>query len=773
MAAAALREGRTLKVASCLKGIGKPLIKEDALDKVQGKPVYTDDLPVPGALYGELVLSEHAHGEILSIDTKAAGAVEGVAAVLTAKDIPGSNLVGAMQKRQPVLADKKVRYLGDAVALVLAEDKASAQKAAALVKVDYKPLPGIFRMEEAEFSDIKIYEDGNVLSRLSIDRGNVEEGFARADVIVETRVSVPPIEHAYMEPDAVYTYWDEEGVLVVSTQSQSSFAFQEEIAGNLNLPLEKVRVITRQTGGAFGGREEPSIQVHAALGTWITGRPVHMVMDRSDVMLRTTKRHGEILNYRIGALKNGKLTAFDANILADTGAYPSTGEAVLFRSVLFAAGPYEIENGRVRGTAVYTNTSPAGAMRGFGSNQPAVAMESLMDELARKLDMDPIELRLVNALSEGKQNLGGQVLKDSVGIEESLHVLKEKLEKEKEAWSLSDGRKLGIGIASGVKNVGLGGGIYDAAEIWAGLRAGRPVFAIASVDSGQGSDTVARQIAAESLHCPPEMVDLITNDTAHCCDSGVTTASRQTVLTGRAVKEGAARLGEKILEAAARHKGRGKEELAIRDGAVVLAESGAFFMDFKTLCELEGDLEVQVRYVSPKTVPFPSRTDNPGNADEAFRVHFAYNYGSQAAIVAVDEATGDVEVLKIIAVHDVGRSINSLGVKGQIEGGIVMGMGYALSEEYLMNERGVLTKTFRKIGVPTIEKTPEMEYHLIESPMSEGPYGAKGLGEITMVPTTPAILNAIYDAVGLRIRDLPAKASKIREGLEKHSGSGA
>ncbi|NQT60204.1 MAG: molybdopterin-dependent oxidoreductase [Bacteroidetes bacterium] len=759
-AAKVLREGKTLKIQNEWNGIGTPTIRQEAIDKVKGKPLYTEDFPVKGALHGELLLSRFAHAEVVSIKTDKAVALSGVAAVLTAKDIPGSNAVGIITKKQPVLAQEKVRYLGDAVALVIAETPDIAQEALNYIEVTYRELPVVMNMLTAAEDAVHIHQEGNVLSKLHIQRGDINEGFRLSDVIVEEEITVPMIEHSYLEPDAVYAVPEEDDVITVYTQSQSSFSYREEIAENLSLPLDRIRVVTRTTGGAFGGREEPTIQVHAALGALVTGKPVHMVMTRKDVLLRTSKRHGEILQYKIGASSDGRIQAFQANIIADTGAYPSAGEAVILRSVLFAPGPYKIPNADIQGIAVYTNRTPAGAMRGFGSNQPAVASEIMMDMLAEKLNMDPIELRMINGLEPGAHTVGGQVLDSSVGLKESLEAVREKLADEL-IPSSSGSRRIGIGIASAMKNVGLGSGMDDSAGAIAELTHEGIVIKVSSVDSGQGSDTVVRSIAAEVLNIHPGSIKLITNDTALTLDCGVTTASRQTFVTGNAVKYAAAGLKNQILGIAAKEHGTPVEKLEIRESNILESQTGTVLNTLHEIFMKSGVLSETNTYTAPVTVPVSEITDNINRDDESFRLHFSYCYGTQAAIVAVDTDSGKVEVLKVIAAHDAGKAVNPAGARGQIEGGIMMGIGYALTEEFLMDETALITNTFKKTGVPGIDMMPEIDSLLIENQHPLGPFGAKGMGELPMLPTTPAVINAIYHAIGVRVTHLPAKPDTL------------
>jgi len=765
MAAKSIRENYELKLNIDKSGFNEEVIRKDGILKVMGKPIFSDDLPIKDSLYGELVLSEYAHANIISIDVSEAIKFKNVIKVLTYKDVPGDNVFGIISKKQPVFAFDKVRFLGDTIALVLASDKKSAIEASKLVKIKYQELEPIFDMKCSEHSNIKLFDDGNVLKKLSINKGDITKGFEESDVIVEDTITLPAIDHAYLEPDSVYSYYDENNLLTISTQSQSSFDFRESIAKNLNIDVNKIRVITNATGGAFGGREEPTVQIHAALATYLTKRPVHITMNRYDVLLRTIKRHGEILHYKYGAKKNGKIVAFEADILADTGAYPSAGEAVILRSVLFSSGPYEIENVKVCGTAVYTNSVPAGAMRGFGSNQPAIASEILIDELAIKLQIDPIEIRKINALKVGSKTIGGQILQDSVGLNISLDIVKKMVENYQKP--ILENKKIGIGIASAMKNVGLGSAMVDSAAVIAEFIDDHLLLKISSVDSGQGSDTVARQIGATEFGCNANDIELIANDTLLTLDSGVTTASRQTYVTGNAIIKAVSNLKNEII---ARIKllnnYNNSKEFVFKDNHLFIDNEQ---ISYKLLFKLIGKVVAEGHYIAPKTVPLQEDTNNPNDLIDDYNLHFAYDFGTQAAVVAVDKITNEVEVLKVFAAHDVGKIINKLGIKGQIEGGIVMGLGYALSEEFIINEKGIITNSFKKIGVPLIKDAPEIKFQLIENSTKNGPYGAKGIGEITMVPTTPAIINAIYDATGIRITNLPAKSNKLKNKKLKES----
>ncbi len=803
------------------RAIGKPAPRAGAEARVTGMPIFAADLSFPDMVHGRLVFSEHPHAEVLSVDTSAALALPGVLAVLTAADVPGRNAFGLLVPHQPVLAGDRVLCLGDPVAAVFAETPGQAQVAAAAVQVRYRPLPAVFGPEEALAEGAPRLHEGavsdrhpNIMHRVEVRKGDVAEAFKRADVIVEDVYTTPTVEHAYLEPEAAVARPEPGGGVTVWTGSQGSHAFREMIAASLALPVEKVRVIFTPTGGAFGGKEEPTVQIHCALGAVRLGRPVKMVLTRQESIRMSTKRHAERIYMRHGATRDGRLLAMEASIVADTGAYASLGKPVVFRSAVVSAGPYDIPNVSAVSIGVYTNNPVAGAFRGFGSTQVAFASELQMDKVARRLGLDPIEFRRRNALAEGKETITGQVLGPGTAYLETLEAVAAKVEALRaEARSLTAaleraatrptgqadhpaspaapavrGRKFGVGVASAYKNVGIGSGKKDGAGAVVGLtETGRLLVRVGSTDIGQGSDTVMAQLAAEVTGIPLDRVDVLSSDTALCPDGEETTASRQTYVTGNAVVQASRGFREKLAAFVAESCGARPEHIRIESDTVVFGsegsspgasgggypaapgEDGTGAPQRVSLTEVgrrarEAGRAIQSEcfYIAPTTYALPETADKlPGQDPRLWDIHFAYSYGTQAALVAVDEETGEVEVLKVVAAHDAGRVVNPQGVRGQLEGGIVMGIGYALSEGLVLDSGRIINDNLLKLRVPGVGLTPEMDLTVIEKPEPGGPFGAKGMGELAMNPTAPAIINAIHDAVGVWVNDLPADKKRL------------
>lgn len=754
---------------------GSP-VRKLALEKVLGRPLYTADLPAPGALCGKLVRSRYPHAEILDIYTTAARQVPGVVAVLTAADVPGRRGYGLIVKHQPVLAGDRVRMVGDPVALVLAETEEAAERAAALIRVDYRPLTGVFTPQEALAEGAPLlHERGNLLTTVAYRKGDPEAVLGRDDVvIVEGEYFTPFVEHAYMEPEAALAFPTGDGV-EVHCPSQGSFDFQEQIAATLSIPREKCRVVYVPAGGAFGGREEPLGAIQAALGAYVTGRPVRLVLSREESIVMSTKRHAEYLHYRTAATRDGKLLAMDIDILLDTGAYASLGPSVTTRSASFATGPYYVPNVRVRVRAVYTNNPVAGAMRGFGSPQVAFAAESQMERLAHRLGLDPFQIRLQNALRPGLTTATG----DSLGPGNAFVATLEKVREAVEKSQLSPpppGMRRGVGVACAYKNVGLGTGLYEHAGCSMELRpGGRLLVRVGCVDTGQGSDTAMAQLAAAATGIPLEMIDVKASDTHDTPDAGVTTGSRMVFLSGNAVYQTGLRFRQRLEaeqaelsgmvpgqpEALAR--GAPADRALARGGSVhgKLTSRGGLDWLYEELARRGRRLFVEYDYVPPATQPIPAVVEDPPHDPARQRLHYAYCFTTQAAVVDVEEKTGRVHVRRIIAAGDVGRTLHLRSTEGQIEGGVAMGLGYALYEEFQVKEGQVLSDDLQKLGIPRITQVPEIEVIVVEDPHPEGPLGAKGMSELPVAATAPAIANAIFAATGVSPSRLPIKATDI------------
>lgn len=785
-AAALLRGGesqvpRELLAKAQEGAVGASVARLDGLQRATGELRFTADLSLPGQIHGRALRSPSPHAEILSLDVTKARRMPGVIAVLTAQDVPGAKQFGLIVADQPVLAGDRVRCVGDAVAVVYAETPAQAEAALAAIEISCRELPVLDSPEAALRADApRLHPDtperrlqGNILSQVHMQKGDVAGGLAEADVIIEGTYRTPFVEHAYLEPEACLATPDGQGGIVVYVGSQGPWLDRKQISASLALEPERVRVVHMPVGGAFGGKEDITLQILAALGARHTGRPVKMVMDRAESLRVSTKRHAEVLHYRTGARRDGRLTAMEVTIHADTGAYASLGPAVLFRSATFACGPYVVPNVRVDAYAVYTNNIPAGAMRGFGSPQVAFAVECQMDELARRLGMDPFELRELNALEAGAATATGDVLGESVGVKPTLRAVRRALA-EVELPIARPGKRIGVGLATSYKNVGLGGEANDEAEAVVELCAdGTLLVRAGCADLGQGAETTTAQIAAEATGVPLRAIRVHAGDTLLDPPGAMTTASRETFITGNAVLAAARQWRTLAWTAASMETGRPAGELELRQGRFVARGDGQPVLELVDLArrlEQRGErLQARVRYVAPATQPY--RPVPCGPYDPAgYRLHFAYCFGTQAAVVEVDEETGQVDVLRIIAAHDAGRVINPQAVEGQVEGGVMMGLGYALSEAFVLRQGRVVTGSLRQLGVPTIARLPQVTVLLIEDPHPEGPLGAKGMAELPAAATAPAIVNAIHDALGIRIRELPATPERIRAALKEQPG---
>lgn len=753
------------------KGVGASVFRKDAVAKVMGLPLYADDKTMPDMLHGRLVYAAYPHARILDIDTSEAEKAEGVVRVATHRDIPGLKVFGLINKHQQILAEKEVIFLGDPVAVVYAETREAAETAASLVKVEYEELPGVYNPMEAIASEEMFYHGKKTISQTKVNRGNPEEGFAQADVIVEQEFHVPFIEHAYLEPECGLTHYDEEGRMVLLSSSQGSYLFKQMIMDMLNLPEDKVRVIATPAGGAFGGKEEPTVQLHCALGTYLTGRPVKITMTREDSIMASTKRHAEWLKYKAGATRDGKLIAFEADVLVDTGAYDSLGAPVVFRTGVVTAGPYSIPHVRTSSTGYYTNNPPGGAFRGFGSTQVAFAAEVTMDMLAEKLGMDPVEFRLKNALRPGWQTITGQTVGEDTALIETLEAVREALEQEKGKYIPSGpGKKIGFGVACAYKNVGLGTGMKDAAGAIVALESDGVVLYQGAAEMGQGPATVMAQILTEASGIPFDAIRVVSNDTGTCPDGEETTASRQTFITGNAVKKAGEDFYLQLKSFIKNHYGLEKAHMKFRVAGVEDDLTGRM-ISWKEIFEKAAAEEVSIKaefeYATSKTVPLPANNlPAEGDDPDDYKIHNAYCYGSGGAIVEVDEETGDYRVLKVISAHDLGRAINPQMALGQIEGGAMMGVGYGISEKFITDQGRPVTDNLSRCGVPKITDAPEIEAIFVEKPIGEGPFGAKGMGELPVNPMAPAIVNAIYNAVGVRVTSLPVTKEKILEGLK-------
>ncbi len=753
--------------------IGTSVVRNDVLDKALGKPIYTDDLNFKNQLYGQVVYTKYPYTKILKVNISEAEKAPGVVKIITEKDIKGRKTFGLMGGYQTIMVGEGqyTYYIGDNLACVFAETKEQAINAANMVEIEYEILNGIFDAMTAAKEDTEGFHfKGKILGHTKVRRGDVNKAFAEADVIIEDDYYVPFVEHAYMEPESVLTKYNG-NMLEVYTASQGSYEFKHDIANALNQKSEKVQVIGMQAGGGFGGKEECTVHIHAAIGTFLTKRPVKITMTREESMKVSTKRHAENLHYKMAAKKDGTITAIESVAIVDTGAYDSSGIPVTFRSGVVAAGPYSIENAHTDSISYYTNNPPGGAFRGFGSTQACVAAEIHIDRLAEALSIDPYTIREINALEPGKQTITGQTLDNDCGYKETLLAVKERMLDLKKIYEPSDSNKrIGFGIASTYKNVGIGIGLNDSAAAVVELT-NKGEFRIlhGEFEIGQGCNTIMAQIATETTGIPYKFWKVLMNDTRICPDGGETTASRQTFITGNAVRfasrEFIRRLNVVIKNA------YGLDEKNIKfsiDGVKdVLTSLMISWKDlYKTANNYGINLKVKYKYDPPKTYKYKeSHTPKLGEDPKEYNIHIAYCFATHGLVLEVDIETGIYKVLHVVAAHDAGRVTNPLAFKGQVEGGVVMGIGYGMSEEYILKDGIPITTDLAKCKLPKITETPIIEVITIEKNTIEGPYGAKGMGELPINPPAPAISNALYNAIGVRITSFPITKEKVAAAL--------
>jgi CO/xanthine dehydrogenase Mo-binding subunit/aerobic-type carbon monoxide dehydrogenase small subunit (CoxS/CutS family) len=730
------------------------------IEMATGRAIYAADIQKEGVLHLKVVRSPHRHARVLAVDAAEALALAGVEAVLTAADVP-VNRHGRVIQDEAVLAGDRVRMVGDPVAAVVAISEDVAEAGAARVRVQYEALPAVTSPREAlEPGAIRVHDGGNVLARQAVRRGDVESGLAGAAVTVEGTFNTPFNAHAQIEPEAALAYVDEDGRIVIHTATSHTHLHRLEVSRALGLPPERVHIVPELMGGHFGGRTDVSMQCILGVAAMRLCRPVRCVYTREESFTSTTKRHAFEMHGRLGADRNGRMTGLRLDMVADTGAYASAGQFIIVRAAVSGCGPYEIPNVWLGGPAVYTNNTLAGAMRGFGAPQSTFAVESLVDELARRLEIHPIELRLRNALRPGALLPTGVPVGDEVAFVETLEAIRPHYDEavSRARRAPSDGRvRHGVGVASMWFGIGTTTGERPSHADVALLPSGRVAVLVGVTDAGQGSDFLLRRVAADTLDMPLEQVDLVRGDTDLTRDTGSCTGSRVCFYVGNAVHIAAGALRRAILEAAAHEMEVPPETLDLRGGDVVAREAPGHPLALVELAERLGLRGVRLREggtFEPNTSPLDPVTGRG-------RPYATYATATHMAEVDVDLDRGTVRVRRVVAVHDVGRVLNPVGARGQVEGAVVMGIGFALKEEF---EPGV-THGFAQYQIPTTHDVPDIETIFIERRNAGGPFGSKGLGECALIPTAPAILNAVAEATGVRVTQLPATPCRVLEAL--------
>ncbi|MBN1335917.1 MAG: molybdopterin-dependent oxidoreductase [Deltaproteobacteria bacterium] len=754
--------------------VGADPARVDAVSKVTGGCRYTADLVwPPGCLHGVTVRARHAHAALRGIRTEAALAVPGVVHVLTWRDVPGTLLWGNAIQDQPVLAKDRVRFWGEAVAVVLAETPEAAREGAERVEVEADPLPPVLDPEQAlEAGAPVLHPGGNLLVHLALRKGDAPAETGASPIVIERTYRTPAQAHVCLEPEIALAWPRTKGgttEITVLAPSQNVFFDRYRIARVLGLPRRAVRVIQPPMGSAFGSREDLYAQHHAALGAWVAGRPVRIAWSREESQVATTKRHPARITCRAGLEADGRIRALEIDVLLDTGAYASWAPNVALKALVHAAGPYAVDHVRVDVRQVYTNHGISGAFRGFGVPQVAFAGESFVDECAEAVGMDPVAFRRRNHLHPGAATATGQVLGASSGLAACLDRALAKAEQVEAALPPPPaGHLRGRGLATIFYGIGYGHGIPDIGSATASLAAdGTFEVRCGAVDYGQGALTVFQQIAGEVLGAGRDQVSIRTGDSDETPDSGSTVASRQTYVSGEAVREACQRLEDGLLSIAAAATGRPVERIAV-DGRGA-TEDGTVLLDLCTLAALastpEGPFERRAR-VRVSTHPLDAAT---GQGDP----YRTYAWAAHVALVDVEPATGRVKVVGYVAAHDVGRAIHPRMIRGQMAGGVAQGLGFALLEAHRYDASGVpLTRGLDTYRVPRAPDVPEIASVIVEDPDPDGPFGAKGVGEPVILPVAPAIANAVAAATGERIRALPMTPEVVREALGASRVSG-
>lgn len=703
-AAEAIRDLREIPFPSTTGGVGKRHPKYNADKLVLGESPFVADVKIDGMLHGALKFSDHPRAKVLSISTSLAETLKGVKKIFTSKDIPGERYLGLIVQDWPTMikVGEETRYVGDVLASVVAESEEIARKAIKLISVEYELLEPVTDMTKAlDPAAPDIHYDGNLLSLTNINRGDVKNAFEKATFISEGTYETQMIEHGFMEPECAVARSGHDSSIEILSQGQGIYEDKKQIAKLLNLDEENVRVILVPNGGGFGGKEDLSVQHHAALASYLLNRPVKISLTRDESILMHPKRHPMIMKYKLACDAKGILTALEADIIGDTGAYASVGMKVLERAAGHSTGAYSIPNAKITSKAVYTNNLPCGAMRGFGVNQTAFAIESCIDDLCEQGGFDRWQFRYDNALVDGGVTSTGQILKGGTGVRETLLTIKDVFQNSTYA-----------GIACGIKNTGIGNGMPDDGIVLIEvISEDKVILNHGWTEMGQGVNTMAVQFLCEATGIDPGIVEVVV-DTAKEAKSGMTTASRATSIIGNAIIETAKEF---------------KKDL-----------------DTHSLKELSGNIY--------KGEWICDWTTKPGKENEEVVTHYSYSYATQVVIL---DANGEIE--KIVAAHDAGKIINPNLFEGQIEGALHMGLGYAISEELEMEGGRPKSTMLRKMGILRAKEMPEIEVIGVEVPDPVGPHGAKGVGEIGLVPTAGAVANAFTRFDGTRYYKLPIK----------------
>jgi len=751
--------------------VGGDIIRTDSIEKVTGRAKYVEDMVMPSLLHAKVLRSPHHHARLLSLNTEKAAQLPGVVRIITAADIPGENGLFDYSRTEPVLTPvgDTVKMVGAPVALVVATSPEHAQVGLEAIEVEYQPLPYTFDTEETlKEGAFPIYEKGNVLSTNRVAHGDLEAAFAGSDVIIETCYRTAYQEHVALEREAALGTIDEGGRVTVIGGTHEPHWAQGYIAATLALDPAQVRVITPPTGGSFGGKQDPWPLVATGLMTYWVGQPVRLAYSRRESFDASPKRHPYQVNNKIGATRDGQLTGITVRINANTGGYDAHGYYIPNYAVMASGGPYRWQAVDAQAQSVYTNGPKSGQFRGFGTPQSIFALECTLDELIEQLGEDPLEFRLKNAIQQSSISFLGYPIAESLGYAEVLEAIRPRyleFQEEVAAFNAAAGevetRFFGKNLVSGPLRKGLGlSGMWYRFGKSGSLRIeahaeladdGHFIVYCSAPDYGQGTNTVMSQLAAEALGVPRDRIELVNADTALTPDSGIQGASRATYWVGNAVCNAVQNLKIGIQATTAELLDCPPSDLTLAGERIVSQSDPSKSISLESVAQ-----EFDRIGISRKVIGlFDPSPLFPEETRPQYTPHFVT--GAHLAEVFVNLHTGEVQVTRIVAAHDVGRAINPLDAKGQIEGAVVMGLGTALMEEYIPGA----STGFSDYYLPTIKSVPEIEVMLVEVPSFHGPLGAKGLGEAAILPSTPAIINAVSQAIGARIRELPATPERV------------
>jgi nicotinate dehydrogenase large molybdopterin subunit len=747
--------------------IGTSKCNEETLDKVLGTTRFITDIKLENQLVAKSLRSPYPHARILAIDVSEAENVPGIVTVLTAKDVPGTNRFGSFVRDRPVLCEDKARSIADVLALVVGESEEAVDEGLAKINVSFQELQAVFTPQEAlKDGAPKVHETGNHLRRYRIRKGDVKEAFRKSTIVVEGEYFTQNADSAPLETEAGLAFVDEAGILKVWAATQIPGCDVDQISEVLALPKSKIELMVPPIGGGFGAKCEINCQILVGLAALKTGRPVRMQWSREESFRGHQKRHPCWFRVRTGAGDDGRILAMEEEVFLDAGAYIEWSFGVARNTTVFSTGPYNISNVSIDTHLVYTNNIHSGALRGFGAPQAAFVAELQIEKLAEKLGMDPAEIRLKNAMESGASIANQDVITGSVGFKDTLRRALdmadwEKKRQEIEAWNRAakGGLRRGLGLACGFKNSGR---LDDHAEADIEALPDRVNVYIDSAEMGQGVRRLVAQIAAETLGLPLEKIDVVLSDSLICPRSGDTYSSRQTLCSGNAVLAAAQNLREEILGRVADQWEESPEKIDLVRGKIA-GPRGAHvsFFDF-----VRREYQKGTRFKARGIFQAPAYIDMDPETGKG-SCWYAYVFGTQVALVEVDTETGLVVVKELIAVHDVGKAINPIAVEGQIEGGAAMGLGFAMMENFVLEGGQIVTTDLEKYVIPTAMDVPLIRSGYEEDAEILGPFGAKGFAECPVVPTAPAIVNAIHHATGIWIEELPATPERVSMALEK------